>query len=122
MTSEIKKAHVFHVEVRRLGRPSVLLHYYYYYSLPTWPQYLWLDCRTKFVELPRLPVGVDGADKLVLFPILTSLGRSLGRFRNAVAPDINISVEMVARVQPSVSHNDHDVSEGGSCAVRGETR
>lgn len=62
------------------------------------------------MEVLRLvPVGAHGAVELVLCSTLPSLGHSLGRFLGANAPDIDLSVEVVAQVRPSVCCNHHNL-------------
>lgn len=104
----------------RVGARAVQLQHY---SLRTQPQYLELDWRNKFVEVPRLlAVGVDGADELVLFSPPPYLGRSLGCFQDANEPDIDLSRRSRRSGPAERMPRSPLSSECGSCAVRGETR
>ena len=102
-----------------MGARPVLLHYY---SLQSHPRHFFLDCREKLVdELHLVPLGVDGAVELVLFPPLASLRGSFGRFEGTNAPYADLAVEIVAQVRPSICHDDHDLREARLlCCTRGD--
>lgn len=100
------QSHEFRDYVTRVAARVVLMHSYFYYSLRAYPRHVELNCRKKFVEISRpVPVEVEGVAELVLFLPLPCVERQLGRFQDANAADTDVSIEVVARVPPSVCHN-----------------